>query len=374
LGNFAASAVSVPTSQTLPFSDNFTSPGDGSQLSVNWNDQLGNVTVVSGAATGEGAFNLSTVNGLSVGDTKVKANVVLAGGGSVGLVARYAGPLYNNFYMGQLRDIGGGQFQAAIFKNIGGTFTTIAVGTTNATTGTGKLEFEVVGASLKVIFNNTLLAFGFDTSLTAAGSAGMRLPEGSTASSFLADQVPVPNAQTLPFADNFSTPPLYPADGNQLSTNWRDQNGNITVVSGAATGEGDFNLSTVNGISASIVTVAGDINLTAGAGQSVGLVARYTGPLYSNFYYAQLRDIGGGQYQAAIFKNIGGVFTTIVVGSTTTKNSGNLKFILNGTLLTLDLGSDVLASVNDSSITGPGSVGMRLSQGATMANFSAQYD
>jgi hypothetical protein len=289
----------------------------------------------------------------------------------VGLVARYAGPLYNNFYLGQLRDMGGGQFQAAIFKNIGGTFTTIAVGTTNATTGSGTLEFEVAGSSLKVIFNGTLLAFGFDTSLTAAGSAGLRLSQGSFAGTFFADQIPTPSSQPSLFKDDFSSP----GDGNQLSTNWRDQNGNITEVAAVpnnlATGEGDFNLSTVLGINSTNLTVAGDVNLTPGAGQSVGLVARYTGPLYSNFYFAQLRDIGGGQYQAAIFKNIGGVFTTIVVGSTTTKNSGNLKFIVNGSSLTLELDAATLATAVDTSITGPGSVGMRLSQGATLANFSA---
>src|SRR5262249_5677559 len=114
LDNFFADKVTVPTTQTLPFTDNFANTSDAFQLSTNWSDQLGNITVVPGVpnhATGEGAFNLSTANGLSIADTKVKASVGVASGGSVGLVARYAGPLYNNFYLAQLRDIGGGQFQ-----------------------------------------------------------------------------------------------------------------------------------------------------------------------------------------------------------------------------------------------------------------------
>src|SRR5262249_23463771 len=119
----------------LPFTDNFTITGDGSQLTTNWSDQLGNVTVVNGQATGEGAFNLSTVNGLNIGNAKVTANVSVNPGGNVGLVARYTGPLYNDFYLGQLRDLGNGQFQAAIFKNIGGVFTTIPVRRTTAATG-----------------------------------------------------------------------------------------------------------------------------------------------------------------------------------------------------------------------------------------------
>jgi hypothetical protein len=215
-----------------------------------------------------------------------------------------------------------------------------------------------------LIFNNTLLAFGFDTSLTAAGSAGMRLTQGATQGNFSADKVTLTPAG-LPFSDNFSST----SDGSQLSTNWSDQNGNITVVSGLATGEGDFNLSTLNVVSVTNVTVAGDINL--GAGQSVGLAARYTGPLYSNFYLAQLRDIGGGQFQAAIFKNIGGVFSLVQLGDTTTSGAGTLKFVVNGSSLEVDLGATVLATVIDTSITGPGSVGMRLGMKATMGNFSA---
>jgi len=126
----------------------------------------------------------------------------------------------------------------------------------------------------------------------------------------------------------------------------------------------------VNGINVADVTVAGDVSLTPGAGQSAGLVARYTGPLYSNFYFAQFRDIGNGQYQAAIFKNIGGTFSLVALGATTTKNAGRLQFKLQGSALEVDLDSTVLASVVDTSITGPGSVGMRLSTNATMRNFS----
>jgi len=144
-----------------------------------------------------------------------------------------------------------------------------------------------------------------------------------------------------------------------------------TGCNGAATGAGDFNLSTVNGVNVADVTVAGDVNLTPGAGQWAGLVARYTGPLYSNFYLAQFRDIGNGLYQAAIFKNIGGTFSLVALGATTAKNAGRLQFKLKGSALEVDLDNTMLASVVDASITGPGSVGMRLSTNATIKNFSA---
>src|SRR5262249_52669092 len=174
VANYTADKVVIQNA-TLPFKDDFSKTSDGSQLSLFWSDQLGNITVVSGLATGTKDFNVSTVDGISQGDTTVQGDIALGSGQSAGLVARYGGPLYNNFYLAQLRDIGGGSFQTAIFKNVGGVFTTIAVGST-VTTGTGTMEFEVVGSSLKVIFNNTLVAFGFDTALTT-GSVGMRLSQ-----------------------------------------------------------------------------------------------------------------------------------------------------------------------------------------------------
>jgi hypothetical protein len=170
----------------------------------------------------------------------------------------------------------------------------------------------------------------------------------------------------LPFSDNFTTT----SDGSQLSRNWTDQLGNITVnASHQAMGIDSTNLSTVNGINGANVTVQGDINLVAGSGQTVGLVARYGGPGYSNFYLAQLRDTGSG-FQAAIFKNIGGSFTLVQLGMLSATGTGTLKFKLQGTSLELDFGSTVLATAVDSSLT-TGSVGMRLSPNATLANFSA---
>ena len=81
--------------------------------------------------------------------------------------------------------------------------------------------------------------------------------------------------------------------------------------------------------------------------------------------------MGNGLYQAAIFKNIGGTFSLVALGATTTQNAGRLTFKLTGSALELDLDNTVLARAVDTSITGPGSVGMRLSTNATMKNFSA---
>jgi hypothetical protein len=361
--NFTSDNVTA-TSPTLPFSDNFMAPSDGSQLSRNWSDQLGNVTInSSNQAVGTGDTNLSTLNGISQADVKVSANNVSVGAGqTIGLVARYGGPLYSNFYLGQLRDTGSG-LQAAIFKNIGGTFTTVAIGAI-IPNAPGTLEFEAVGNSLKLIYGGKLVAHGFDSSFTT-GSVGMRLSSGAAVTSFSADAATATNG-ALPFSDKFTSS----SDGSQLSRNWSDQLGNISINgSNQAVGTDDFNLSTVNGINAADVTVQGDVNLVLGSGQTVGLVARYGGPGYSNFYLAQLRDTGSG-FQAAIFKNIGGTFTLISLGMVSSTGTGTLKFKLHGTSLELDLGSTILATGVDSSLTS-GSVGMRLSTNATLANFMA---
>src|SRR5262249_2488270 len=359
--DFQADAVVqlTPTS-----TDDFSTTSDGSQLDRNWTDQRGNITVVSGQATGTGAGNsLSTLNGPNQADVTASASVALAAGQTAGLVTRYSGPLENNLYLGQLFGTGSG-FQASIWKNIGGVYTRLVTGLT-VSTGSGTLEFEAVGPSLKLIFNGQLLAFADDLSLTS-GSMGMRLSKNATLDDFQANAV-VPQQAGVPFSDDFSTT----SDGSQLRRFWTDQLGNITVVNGQAIGigAGSGNLSTLNGLDAADVTVTADVALAAG--QSAGLVARYTGPFYSNFYLAQFIDVGNGQYRAAIFKNFGGTFSLVVLGSTTTKNAGRLTFKLTGSALELDLDDTVLASAVDTSITGPGSVGMRLSRNATMDNFSA---
>ena len=61
----------------------------------------------------------------------------------------------------------------------------------------------------------------------------------------------------------------------------------------------------------------------------------------------------------------------IALGATTMNNAGRLQFKRTGSALEADLDKTVPAGVVVTSITGPGSVGMRLSMNATMRNFSA---
>ncbi len=360
LGNFQAVAVATQTG-SLPFSDNFSTTSDGSQLDRQWTDQTGNITVVGGLATGKDAFNLSTVNGLSGTDMAVTGSINLSGSQWVALVSRYSGPLENNFYLGQLLGNGNGTFTPTIWKKVGGVWTKLNTGA-NINSANGTLEFETVGPSLKLILNGQILTWADDTSL-ASGSVGMRLSQNTTLGNFQAVAVATQTG-SLPFSDNFSTT----SDGSQLDRQWTDQTGNITVVGGLATGKDAFNLSTVNGLSGTDMAVTGSINLSGS--QWVALVSRYSGPLENNFYLGQLLGNGNGTFTPTIWKKVGGVWTKLNTGANINSANGTLEFETVGPSLKLLLNGQILTWADDTDLAS-GSVGMRLSQNTTLGNFQA---
>jgi hypothetical protein len=358
--NFAAEAWS-PSVASLPFSDSFSTTSVGSQLDRSWIDRRGNVTVVGGEATGTGGgVNLSTLDGVSAADVKVAGDVALGASESAGLVARYSGPLEHNFYLGLLAGTGSG-FRATIWKNVGGSMTKLNAGLTVGS-GNGTLEFVVVGSSLKLIFNGQLVAFAHDLSLIG-GSVGIRLGADAGVDNFAAEAWS-PSVASLPFSDSFSTTSV----GSQLDRSWIDRRGNVTVVGGEATGTGGgVNLSTLDGVNAANVAASGPIVLTAG--QKVGLVTRYSGPLERNFYLGLLTGTGSG-FRATIWKNVGGSMTKLSTGPTVGSGNGTLEFREVGSTLTLSLDGNVLATAVDASL-GPGSVGIYLGPGTSMSSFQA---
>jgi subtilisin-like proprotein convertase family protein len=361
--NFNA-AFGIQLNPSLPFSDNFSTVSDGSQLDRNWTDQYGNITVAGGAAVGTTSYNVSTVNGINQADVAASIGVNLtASGQAAGLITRYGGPLYSNNYLGRIVDTGS-SFTTEIYKNIGGTFTLLATGAT-VSTGTGTLEFETVGQSLKLIYNGALVAFAFDGSLTT-GSVGMWLDQTATATNFNAAAV-VQLQPALPFSDNFSKV----SDGSQLDRNWSDQYGNITVAGGAAVGTTTFNVSTVNAMNPANqtdVAVSIGVNLTASS-QAAGLITRYGGPAYSNNYLGRIVDTGTG-FTTEIYKNIGGTFTLLATGANVSTGTGTLEFETVGQSLKLIYNGALVAFAFDGSLTA-GSVGIYLDQTATATNFNA---
>lgn len=267
------------------------------------------------------------------------------------------------FYAGELRNINGA-FTASILFDNNGVITALASKTVG--TGQGTLHFQVVNSSLKLFLNSTLVAFADNATIANPGGILLNKSGGATVTTFNANSITT-LTPTLPFTTDFSSTSY----GSQLDLNWTDQNGNVTVMTGQPTGEapGNANLSTLNGITQADVKVTA--NVTMSSGQIAGLVARYTGQngsLESNLYLGQLYDSGSG-VQATIWKNVGGVYTMLIIGQTANKTSGTFEFDVIGSSLKVLFNGQLLASITDTSLTAAGSVGIRLRQNVAMTNF-----
>ena len=115
--------------------------------------------------------------------------------------------------------------------------------------------------------------------------------------------------------------------------------------------------------------VQADVNATGGKGQQAGLVTRYTGAGDSNMYFAGLVNIGTG-FQVQVRRNVNGVWKTLAI-ATVSAGTGTLRFDNSGSNLTVTFNNQEVLSITDTGITGPGTVGMRATAGATVDNFSA---
>ncbi len=295
----------------------------------------------------------------------VRATVALAVGQHAGLVARYAGAGDRNMYWGRLTAVANGKVQAAIYRNVGGAWARLALKTLDGP-GAGLLRFDVVGASLKLFLDGSLVAFAFDTKIAAPGSVGLRVGGGAAAGDFFAAAVAGPASQPLPFDDAFDAA----GAGNQLSGDWRDRVGNFGVQSGRAVGQAaGTNVATVNGLALADGAVQAAVALGP-VGQAVGLVARYGGPDDRNMYVGSVTALAGGNVQFAIRRNLGGTWKTL---ATTTLPGGVslLRFALAGPALTLSADGAAVLTATDAAIAGPGAVGIRVSRGAGADNFRA---
>src|SRR5262249_20215778 len=106
-------------------------------------------------------------------------------------------------------------------------------------------------------------------------------------------------------------------------------------------------------------------------GETAGLVARYAGTGDQNMYYANL-NATSGKFTANIYRNLNGTWTRLFSktynGAVT---DGNLEFDVVGSSLRLYLNGGIVAYANDTNLTSPGSVGMRVNAGAVIESFSA---
>jgi hypothetical protein len=172
----------------------------------------------------------------------------------------------------------------------------------------------------------------------------------------------------LPFSENFGDPSYVSTSNSGLSSSWQNQAGVVSVSNSNATGQGPVNTATVNGVSQADVTLQADVNVQRG--QSAGLIARYQRTGDKNMYWGAVVS-SGKQFVVAIWINVNGFWTRLTaltsIGST---GRGTLQFTVIGHLLRLYRNGTLVVSVNNARLT-TGAVGICLSQGATLADFSA---
>ncbi len=377
VGNVSSSAVSDGVTVVAYF-DEFTRT-DSPNLGANWTIREGSLAVSSqNAVSTAPQVSLATANGVSLADAIVKAAVTIpnVSGSHAGLITRYNGPNQDNYYLGMVYN-NNGVYQAYIFLKTG-TFTQLAVKNLTGFTGSANLRFEVINSSLKFFVNDSLAVFAYDSTLTTAGSVGLRSGQGVVFDTVIASaHLPLTNPVTLGFSDDFATlnydgtTNTQTPTGNQLGAAWKEQLGNFTVASGTATSNAGLNIATLNGLSASNVVVS-DTVTTLPIGQYAGLVARYSGPADANMYWVGLtRNADGTSGTALIYRNVNGIWTFL--GSKNIANIGTspaLRFEVVGTYLTMFVNNTVAVATNDAALTA-GSVGLRSTQGVVWMGGSA---
>lgn len=374
--NLSVDAVSVPTSQTLPFTDTFDAGSSAQQMSNDWRERRGNFTVTGGVAVASNpAYSLATLNGVSLTDVAVQAEVELSGKPIGSLMARYQSN--GNYYFAQVaRNAAGTGYVGYIYRFVSGVTTLLSSKSFSATAGPGILRLEVVGSSLKLFYGPdadhlSLVTYAYCRTITGAGQVGIRGYKDARFGAFQVEAIDVATPTALPFTDTFTQ-----ANGSQLARTWTERQGNFTVTDGTLAGSttAAVNLATLNGLALADMAVQADIALKSG--QLIGLVTRYQ--TNGSFYLAQLvANSTGTSFTARLYKYVGGVFIQLkATPPIVLPNAGTLRFEAIGNSLRLSFGPDadhlsLLASVFDNTILTAGLAGIR-SRGGVFDNFRVE--
>jgi hypothetical protein len=183
-GNPQAADASVTWHQVL-FSDNFSRPNN-STLGPNWVRNSGNLAIAHQQLQVTTGTAVATVNQLLLANADVQAQVNVTGPGSrsAGVVARYINE--QNYYWATLVAVNG-HYTAEIWRNVNGRW--LRLSSRAVSTGAGTLDFQVVGNSLKLFLNGTLVGSAQDSSLTRAGAVGVRGTSLMALGAFIADRL-----------------------------------------------------------------------------------------------------------------------------------------------------------------------------------------
>ena len=137
-----------------------------------------------------------------------------------------------------------------------------------------------------------------------------------------------------------------------------------------------IDLATYSKASLSDVSVsATGVSLASATATNAGLVARYTST--SSFYLGQVvktTSTSGTVYTAKIFRGttlLASTIITLVNDPTFNAASFDLQFVVQGNALQLFVDGHLLASAVDSTLKGPGLVGIRCLGNAVYGSFAA---
>lgn len=359
------------------FADNFDRANNAS-LGAPWVTRAGAIGIVGNRANGAfgSPLNIASVLGLTAADVDLSARVYVSFGSGtsadVGLLARYAGAGDRNYYLASLkRD--NGAIVARLVRNVNGVVTELAAveNIIDDPVETGLLRFRVVGSTLQLFLNGTLLATAQDSTFKS-GAIGMR----TTSTSSMNDVQAWPVSTGVDNIDLFTRP-----DYTRLSDPWINTVGYFSTFGNKIQGDQALNIAVLKAVTLPDVDVQASVSIT-GLDHTAGLLARYQGSGNRNYYLAQLKRTSTG-FSAQVVRNldvlklvngkkrlvnVNTVLATVPIASTTGK--ANLRLLVTGTNLRFYVNSVPVANVFDTALAN-GSVGIRADQYSTLDDFHA---
>jgi hypothetical protein len=169
----------------------------------------------------------------------------------------------------------------------------------------------------------------------------------------------------LLFADSFTR-----ADSPTLGSSWVQRVGSFSISGNQALANAAINLATAKGITATESDQQISIALAATGTQTIGLVSRYTGNgADRSMYWADLTSVDGN-VTAEIWRNVRGKWLRLASQSVA-GGASILRFVTQGHSLQLYVDGQLTVSTTDTALRS-GGIGMRGTQGVTVADYQAQ--